>query len=266
MNQNNSKYEGYWGVVSKAVEHILQGTPGTRVSFEQMYSIVYKSVCDGFSEKMHDDLMAQCTRHLELVDLSLNSYKQESDQQQGGDVTRLIIFFHQALECYLKAIQQITPIFAYMNKFYVEVTSQSSLHAQLLDLFRHKVADNRMDVLMASVEDLLTRPFALPPAAISALFVNLHCVGRGEYGRRYPHLFSRYVPGILPPMKEGDLDAHIAEIRALQDNLRAEDEGATAMQKGQKRRGDDENYGPTFCVALSNQQQASVLPDIMFNN
>ena len=67
-------------------------------------------------------------------------------------------------------------------------------------------------------------------------------------------------------MKESDLEAHKAEIRALQGTLRAQGEGASAMQQGQKRRGDDENYGPTFCVALTNQQQAPVLPDIMFNN
>ena len=117
------------------------------------------------------------------------------------------------------------------------------------------------------MEDLLERPFALPPAAMSALFTNLHCIGRGEYGRQYPHLFSRYVPGILPPMKESDLEAHKAEIRALQNILRAQGEGASATtQQGQKRHGDDENYGPTFCVVRTNQQQPPVLPDIMFNN
>ncbi|PSN44297.1 hypothetical protein C0J52_12970 [Blattella germanica] len=119
----------------------------------------------------------------------------------------------------------------------------------------------------AGVKDLLERPFALPPAAVSALFMNLHCVGRGEYGRRYPHLFSRYVPGILPPMKETDLEAHIAETQALQGRLRAHGEGPSAMQHGQKRRGDEENYGPTLCVALAtSQHQSAVLPDIMFNN
>jgi hypothetical protein len=68
--------------VSKAVEQILQSTLVTRVSFEQMYSIVYKSVCDGFSETMYADLLGQCSRHLEHVDHSLHTYKQESDQQQ----------------------------------------------------------------------------------------------------------------------------------------------------------------------------------------
>jgi hypothetical protein len=71
-------------MVSKAVEQILQNTLVTRVSFEQMYGIVYKSVCDGFSERMYVDLLGQCSRHLEHVDQSLHSYKQDPDEQQVG--------------------------------------------------------------------------------------------------------------------------------------------------------------------------------------
>lgn len=261
LSHNNSKYTGYWCVVSKAVEQILQSTLVTRVSFEQMYSIVYKSVCDGFSEKMYADLLGQCSRHLEHVDHSLHTYKQESDQQQEGGMTKFIMFFHEALESYLSAVQQITPIFAYMNKFYVEVTLRTSLQVQLLDLFRQKVADSRMDMIMGSIEDLLERPFALSPAAMSLLFRNLHCIGRGDYGRRYPKLFSRYVPGILPPMVESDIAAHIAETRELQSRLLAQG-GAGAMQQGQKRRGDDDNYGPTFCAAVASQQQSAAPPDV----
>lgn len=35
-------------------------------------------------------------------------------QFQDGDMTKFIMFFHEALESYLSAVQQITPIFAYM--------------------------------------------------------------------------------------------------------------------------------------------------------
>jgi hypothetical protein len=82
VTYNNNKYTGYWSAVSKAVEQILQCTLVSRVSFEQMYSIVYKSVCDGFSEKMYVDLLGQCSRHLEHVDHTLCTYKQECDQRQ----------------------------------------------------------------------------------------------------------------------------------------------------------------------------------------
>lgn len=38
--------------------------------------------------------------------------------------------------------------FVLQNKFYVEVKLETSLQAQLLDLFRQKVADSRMDTIM----------------------------------------------------------------------------------------------------------------------
>lgn len=42
----------------------------------------------------------------------------------------------------------ITLFSALQNKFYVEVTLRTSLQVQLLDLFRQKVADSRMDTIM----------------------------------------------------------------------------------------------------------------------
>jgi hypothetical protein len=65
-------------------------------------------------------------------------------------------------------------------------------------------------------------------------------------------------------MVQSDIEAHITETRELQRILRIQGEAdgaAGATQQGQKRRGDDENYGPTFGVAVANQQQPSVLPD-----
>lgn len=240
--------EEYWSGVSNAIEQILKNSPGARVSFEQMYSIVYKCVCDGFAERLHSDLLAQCSRHLADVDQYLETYKPRTSESGGVDSLKLVLTFHEVLQLYLIAVQQITPIFAYMNKFYVEGSLQTSLQAELMELFRLKVADNRMDIIMMCVEELLNKPFALPPATVSSLFANLHCVGAGEYGRRYPSLFSRYVPGVLPPMKESDIEAHISEMKDLQVRLRnASGDGADGV-RGQKRHGDNENYGPTVCT------------------
>ncbi|GLG94230.1 Uncharacterized protein GBIM_01483 [Gryllus bimaculatus] len=243
----------YWNAISNAIEQILRNNPGARVSFEQMYSIVYKCVCDGYAERMHNDLLAQCSRHLEEVDRSLETYKPRTPHPCENESLKMVLSFHEVLQLYLIAVQQITPIFAYMNKFYVEGLLQTSLQGELMELFRQKVADNRMDVIMANVEELLSKPFALPPATVSSLFANLHCVGRGEYGRRYPNLFSRYVPGVLPPMKESDIEAHINEMKELQFRLRNESGDAAHGGQGQKRRGDDENYGPPVCVTIGHQ-------------
>ncbi|GFG39296.1 hypothetical protein Cfor_02221 [Coptotermes formosanus] len=106
--------------------------------------------------------------------------------------------------------------------------------------------------ISASVEVLLRRPFTVSPAAMSSLFKNLHYIGRGDYSQRYSQMFSRYIPGILPPMVVTDIEAHIAEIRELQNTLKAQchAQGKTGdVQQGQKRKGDDKNYGPTFCIA-----------------
>jgi hypothetical protein len=69
---------------------------------------------------------------------------------------------------------------------------------------------------------------------MSLLFRSLQCIGRGDYGRQYPKLFSQYMPGILPSMVDSDLAVHIAEICMLQSTLLAQG-GAGAMQQGQKR-------------------------------
>lgn len=82
VRYNDSRYREYWSAVSKAVEQILQCTLVSRVSFEQVYSIVYKSVCDGFSERMYFDLLGQCSRYLEHVDYTLYTYKLECDERQ----------------------------------------------------------------------------------------------------------------------------------------------------------------------------------------
>lgn len=64
-------------------------------------------------------------------------------------------------------------------------------------------------------------------------------------------------------MEPSDIEAHITETRELQRILRIQGEAdgeARATHQGQKRRGDDENYGPTFCVAVANQQQQQQQP------
>jgi hypothetical protein len=52
------------------------------------------------------------------------------------------------MTCSLVPHDGITLFSALQNKFYVEVTLRTSLQVQLLDLFRQKVADSRMDAIM----------------------------------------------------------------------------------------------------------------------
>jgi hypothetical protein len=64
-------------------------------------------------------------------------------------------------------------------------------------------------------------------------------------------------------MAASDIAAHIAETRELQSRLLGQGgAGAAAAQRGQKRKGDDDNYGPALCVAVASQQMSPLLPDV----
>jgi hypothetical protein len=52
------------------------------------------------------------------------------------------------LTCSVVTLGGVTLFSALQNKFYVEVTLRTSLQVQLLDLFRQKVADSRIDMIM----------------------------------------------------------------------------------------------------------------------
>jgi hypothetical protein len=62
-------------------------------------------------------------------------------------------------------------------------------------------------------------------------------------------------------MVESDIAVHITEMCMLQNRLLAQG-GVDAMQQGQKRRGDDENYGPTYCATVASRQHSAVSPDV----
>ncbi|XP_063233296.1 CDK2-associated and cullin domain-containing protein 1-like [Bacillus rossius redtenbacheri] len=243
----DDKYSSrYWNFISKAVSQIFDTKPRTsavKLYFEQIYSIVYKCVCDGYGEKLYNDLLRQCVEHLEEADQYLTLFECHPHQQNDVEKMQYICQFHELLEAYLASLQQIVPLFVYMNKFYVEVVMQTSLQAELLLLFLQKVSNKRMQAITSMVEDLLARPFAVRPELLFSLFNKLHYISVGVYGQQYPHLFARYVPGVLPPMKEWEIDEHIEETRELQYQLRQDLAGATAQGRGRKRRG-DECYGP----------------------
>lgn len=103
------------------------------------------------------------------------------------------------------------------------------------------------------MQNLLSRPFVVSPSVLSSLFIRLHCLDRGDYAKAYPELFSRYIPGVLPPMQLSDLEGHMIETRELQNNLRfGLLSGGDSGTRGCKRSGDDESYGPSVAAAVPN--------------
>lgn len=109
--------------------------------------------------------------------------------------------------------------------------------------------------LSGMIHECLSKPFTIPPAILSTLFKNLHTLNC-NYGQQYSEVFARYVPNVLPPMKETELPSYIEETRQLQEQLRGA-EGFASGNPNLKRRGDDENYGPQYGVVPS---ESSSLP------
>lgn len=62
-----------WKMISEKIEQILHSEAKAVMSFEPLYSQVYKNVCYGFSEQMHLDLISLCSKHLHNINQKLCS-------------------------------------------------------------------------------------------------------------------------------------------------------------------------------------------------
>ncbi|XP_035125133.1 CDK2-associated and cullin domain-containing protein 1 isoform X2 [Callithrix jacchus] len=63
----------YWPKLDGAIDQLLTQSPGDYIpiSYEQIYSCVYKCVCQQHSEQMYSDLIKKITNHLERVSKEL---------------------------------------------------------------------------------------------------------------------------------------------------------------------------------------------------
>ncbi|PIO12628.1 hypothetical protein AB205_0054160 [Aquarana catesbeiana] len=63
----------YWPKLESAIEQLLTQTAGDYIpiSYEQIYSCVYKCVCQQHSEQMYSDLLCKITQHLHQVSQEL---------------------------------------------------------------------------------------------------------------------------------------------------------------------------------------------------
>ncbi|CAN2391167.1 cell cycle G1/S phase transition, partial [Pristimantis euphronides] len=96
----------YWPKLESAIDQLLTQSPGDYIpiSYEQIYSCVYKCVCQQHSEQMYSDLMGKITGHLEKVSLELQATSPE----------HYIEKFNLALSQYMGALHSIVPLFIYM--------------------------------------------------------------------------------------------------------------------------------------------------------
>ena len=197
----------YWSPLRQTIDTMLNHPPGSYqpVSYEQMYSAVYKCVCKSYSERLFQDLMGHIGQTLSQWAAEILSC---SDATLPGR-------FHTAMTQYFHAVQSINPIFTYLNRFYIESKLSTTLAHELNCLFVNIVCEETIDRLLGILDRAQHIPFSIPPSVMQSTLKQLHAL-HPSYVNKNPDLFSKYLAGIQPAMNEADLEAQIKADRLLQ--------------------------------------------------
>ncbi|KAM4837898.1 CDK2-associated and cullin domain-containing protein 1 isoform 2-T2 [Urocitellus parryii] len=252
----------YWPKLDGAIDQLLTQSPGDYIpiSYEQIYSCVYKCVCQQHSEQMYSDLIKKITNHLERV----------SKELQASPPDLYIERFNIALGQYMGALQSIVPLFIYMNKFYIETKLNRDLKDDLIKLFTEHVAEkhiyslmrclpahSRWHLILPSLKEypsptlLLeaqSTPFQVTPSTMANIVKGLYTL-RPEWVQMAPTLFSKFIPNILPPAVESELSEYAAQDQKLQRELIQN--GFTRGDQSRKRAGDELAYNSSSACASS---------------
>jgi len=225
---NDENYVAFhWPKLESAILLILQQNPGQfiPISYEEMYSTVYKCVCQQYADKMYNSLIELVTAYLRRVSGELQVTPKEVYLEK----------FNFAMAQFFQAVSGIVAIFSYMNRFYVTPKLQTDLKIELCKLFTDLVADNA--VLFAIIEEVSSMPFGVDPQIMMSIVKGLYTLNP-EFSRRNPDLFARFIPNLLPPTNCDQLPTLIEEGRMLQEDL-VTSHGFTREDSGKKRRGED---------------------------
>jgi len=226
----------FWSMLRDAIDQMLTHPPGSYkpISYEQMYSAVYKCVCKQYSEQLYADLITH-------IKTRLGQWSGNLSKVQDCD---FINEFHKALVQYFHALGGIVPIFTYMNRFYIEAKLHTDLRSELIKVFTSLVSDQHVNRLIPLMVTAQSTPFCIPPAVMSTMCKHLYQLNP-EYTRIEPRLFSSYLPNVLPQMTEEDLQAQQDADRLLQESLRSQGWGcADNMSSTKKRELEDAPSGP----------------------
>ncbi|XP_074855894.1 CDK2-associated and cullin domain-containing protein 1 isoform X1 [Carettochelys insculpta] len=229
----------YWPKLDSAIDQLLTQSPGDYIpiSYEQIYSCVYKCVCQQHSEQMYSDLIKKITNHLERV----------SKELQASPPDLYIERFNIALGQYMGALQSIVPLFIYMNKFYIETKLNRDLKDDLIKLFTEHVAEKHIYNLMPLLLEAQSTPFQITPSTMANIVKGLYTL-RPEWVQMAPALFSKFIPNILPPAVESELQEYAAQDQKLQRELMQN--GFTRGDQSRKRAGEELTYnGSSTCAS-----------------
>ncbi|XP_074151832.1 CDK2-associated and cullin domain-containing protein 1-like isoform X3 [Sminthopsis crassicaudata] len=189
----------YWPKLDGAIDQLLTQSPGDYIpiSYEQIYSCVYKCVCQQHSEQMYNDLIKKITNHLERVSKELQ------------------------------------------NKFYIETKLNRDLKDDLIKLFTEHVAEKHIYSLMPLLLEAQSTPFQITPSTMANIVKGLYTL-RPEWVQMAPALFSKFIPNILPPAVESELQQYAAQDQKLQRDLLQN--GFARGDQSRKRAGEELAY------------------------
>ncbi|XP_074882584.1 CDK2-associated and cullin domain-containing protein 1 isoform X1 [Buteo buteo] len=259
----------YWPKLDSAIDQLLTQSPGDYIpiSYEQIYSCVYKCVCQQHSEQMYSDLIKKITNHLERVSKELQAWERCCSMYAG--ILAVSMFpgkwnsilhrnasppdlyierFNVALGQYMGALQSIVPLFIYMNKFYIETKLNRDLKDDLIKLFTEHVAEKHIYNLMPLLLEAQSTPFQITPSTMANIVKGLYTL-RPEWVQMAPALFSKFIPNILPPAVESELQEYAAQDQKLQRELMQN--GFTRGDQSRKRAGEELTYNGSSACASS---------------
>ncbi|KAK5853707.1 hypothetical protein PBY51_014839 [Eleginops maclovinus] len=202
--------KNHWPNLEKAIDRLLIQNPTDHisVSYAQIYSYVYKCVCQQHSELLYNDLIMKLTNHLQQVSTHLQASPPED----------FIENFNVALTQYTASLQCIVPVFMYLNKFYIESKLNRDLREDLMKLFADYVAEIHVNTLMPLLIKAHSMPFQVQPSTMASVVKGLYSL-RPDWAKLAPALFSGFIPQINPPAVESLLPDYAAHDQKLQLDL-----------------------------------------------
>ncbi|XP_008320326.1 CDK2-associated and cullin domain-containing protein 1 isoform X2 [Cynoglossus semilaevis] len=220
--------KNHWPNLEKAIDRLLIQNPTDHisVSYAQIYSYIYKCVCQQHSELLYNDLISKITSHLQHVSTHLQASPQENFIQN----------FNVALTEFIASLQCIVPVFMYLNKFYVESKLNRDLKEDLMKLFAYHVAEKHVNTLMPLLIEAHSLPFKVQPATMASVVKGLYSL-QPEWAQLAPALFSAFIPQINPPAVESLLSDYAAHDQKLQMELSMN--GFSRGDQSRKRASDD---------------------------
>ncbi len=173
----------HWSLLRDTLETLLSRPQGSfkAISYEQMYSAVYKCVCRQYGERLFEDLTAHLAGQVGVW---------RSDLEARRDCpSDLVHALHRHLAQYRFALASIVPIFTYLNRFYVETKLHTDLDTVLRGIFVQGLGD---DFIPRAVQALARADFSPPvqPSVMHELVNNIHNLDQ-KYANENPQLFSR---------------------------------------------------------------------------